>query len=125
MKKLLSIGLLLLPCSVFASDCRVVEFPDHFEAICTGEAGPVSIPKLAAAPAPPQAPALPQAPELQIPPPQADPPAAAQARDTAQAPVPITPAAGRQGRQGRPNSADMNAAIDARRKLVQDLRLKD
>lgn len=31
-------GLVLLPCLVFAvTDCRVVEYPDHFEAVCVGD----------------------------------------------------------------------------------------
>jgi hypothetical protein len=31
-------GILLLPCGAVAgTDCRVVEFPDHVEAVCSGD----------------------------------------------------------------------------------------
>jgi hypothetical protein len=37
MKKLISLVMFLLPCTALAgTDCRVVEFPDHYEAICDG-----------------------------------------------------------------------------------------
>jgi len=36
--------MLLLPCSVFAAtDCRVIEFPDHYEAVCAGDPGSVPV----------------------------------------------------------------------------------
>jgi hypothetical protein len=39
MKKIIFMGVVLLPCMAFAStDCRVVEYPDHDEAICSGDA---------------------------------------------------------------------------------------
>jgi hypothetical protein len=38
MRKLLMISLILLPGLAFAqTDCRSVELPDHFDAICTGD----------------------------------------------------------------------------------------
>jgi hypothetical protein len=37
MKRLIFTGLALVPCAVFAAtDCRVVEYPDHYEAVCVG-----------------------------------------------------------------------------------------
>jgi hypothetical protein len=39
MRKIILLGMVLLPCMAFAdSDCRVVEFADHYEAICVGSA---------------------------------------------------------------------------------------
>jgi hypothetical protein len=39
MKKLISLLMLLFPCAALAgTDCRVVEFADHYEAICSGNA---------------------------------------------------------------------------------------
>ena len=39
MRKIISLLTFLLPCTAFAgTDCRVVEFPDHYEAICVGTA---------------------------------------------------------------------------------------
>jgi hypothetical protein len=38
MKIIISLAMVLLPCTTFAStDCRVVEYPDHYEAICNGD----------------------------------------------------------------------------------------
>jgi hypothetical protein len=38
MKTLFALLTMLIPCLVFAaSDCNVVEFDDHFEAVCTGD----------------------------------------------------------------------------------------
>ncbi|KAB0670437.1 hypothetical protein F6V30_09825 [Oryzomonas sagensis] len=45
MKKIILPGIVLMPCVVFgATDCRVVEYPDHYEAVCIGttEQVPVS-----------------------------------------------------------------------------------
>ena len=34
--------MLLLPCQVFAgTNCRVIEYPDHYEAVCVGDPRPV------------------------------------------------------------------------------------
>jgi hypothetical protein len=39
MRKFISLVMLFLPCTAFAgTDCRIVEYPDHYEAICTGNA---------------------------------------------------------------------------------------
>lgn len=39
MRKIISLGMVLLPCTAFAAtDCRVVEYPDHYEAVCIGDA---------------------------------------------------------------------------------------
>jgi hypothetical protein len=37
MRKIILLMLMLLPCSAFAgSNCRLIEYPDHYEAICDG-----------------------------------------------------------------------------------------
>lgn len=44
MRKIIMVGMVVLPHMVFAAtDCRVVEYPDHFEAVCVGDekTGPV------------------------------------------------------------------------------------
>ena len=128
MKKLIVIGMLMLPGTVFAEeDCKVVEFPEHFEVTCTGDAKPVPISKQSLAPALMQAPPQSQATEQQsTAAPQTDTAPAAQDADAAKAAAPaMSAAATKPGRQGRPNSAAMNAAIEARRKLIQDMRPKD
>jgi hypothetical protein len=62
MKTIILLGIVLVPCVAFATDCRVVEFPDHYEAVCTGDAPqtPASSASLAS-PASPQAPGQEQA----------------------------------------------------------------
>jgi hypothetical protein len=40
MRTCILIWITLLPCVAFGgTDCRTVEYPDHFEAVCNGEAG--------------------------------------------------------------------------------------
>jgi hypothetical protein len=40
MRTSILIWITLLPCIAFgATDCRTVEYPDHFEAVCDGETG--------------------------------------------------------------------------------------
>jgi hypothetical protein len=127
MKTLLVIVLIMLPCIVIAAeDCQVVEFPDHFEVTCTGDAMPVQIPRQAVTQAPMQAaPNQFQNSEQQNAAPQPDATAAAKPSDTAKSPASGMPYVKSPGRQGRPSSADMNAAIEARRKLIQDSRPTD
>ncbi len=39
MKTIVLLGIMVMSTAAFAAtDCRVVEFPDHYEAVCTGEA---------------------------------------------------------------------------------------
>jgi hypothetical protein len=39
MNKLLIIPMVLLPCTATAkTDCNIVDYPDHYEAVCTGDA---------------------------------------------------------------------------------------
>jgi hypothetical protein len=39
MRKIISLMIVLLPCAAFAAtDCRFIEYPDHYEAICIGDA---------------------------------------------------------------------------------------
>jgi hypothetical protein len=39
MKTLLFVGIMLMPCVVLAAtDCSVIEYPDHFEAVCIDDA---------------------------------------------------------------------------------------
>ena len=36
--KILLVGIMVVPYSAFATtDCRVIEYPDHYEAVCTGD----------------------------------------------------------------------------------------
>ena len=38
MRKIITIGMVLLPCMAFANtDCRVINYPDHYEAVCIGD----------------------------------------------------------------------------------------
>ena len=127
MKKLLVLGLLMLPCSVLAAeDCQVEEFADHFEVTCVGDAKPIPIPKegLSRASQPLQQieSSAPVQQNATVPP--ADSAATSQPVDAAKTsvPAPSQPYAKMSGRQGRPSSADMNAAIEARRKLIQQMR---
>jgi len=125
MKRLLVAGLLLLPSTVCAAeDCQVVEFADRFEVTCSGDAKPIPIPKQSIIPAVTQQQAAPvqsTAPEQQSAPQQADKTAVSPPTDTTKASAPQSaPYAKAPGRQGRPSSADMNAAIEARRKLIQE-----
>ena len=55
MKILLVVGMMLVPCVVLAAtDCRLTEYPDHFEAVCIGEAP--QFPDSLQIPVPPQVP---------------------------------------------------------------------
>jgi hypothetical protein len=39
MRKIILLGILLTPCMAFATNnCRMVEYPDHYEAICDADA---------------------------------------------------------------------------------------
>ena len=39
MGKIISLVIVLLPCAAFAAtDCRIVEYADHYEAVCVGTA---------------------------------------------------------------------------------------
>lgn len=40
--KMIVAGLVAFPAMAIASDCHVVEYPDHYEAVCTGQESPVS-----------------------------------------------------------------------------------
>jgi hypothetical protein len=37
MIKIIVLALLWVPCTAFASDCRIIEYADHFEATCIGD----------------------------------------------------------------------------------------
>jgi hypothetical protein len=38
MRKIIVLIMVLLPCTSFAvSNCQIIEYPDHFEAMCTGK----------------------------------------------------------------------------------------
>ncbi|MBJ6725977.1 hypothetical protein [Geomesophilobacter sediminis] len=65
MKKLILIVIVLLPGLVgAASDCRVVDFQDHYEAVCDGEAASTPAPQPATVTAAP-VPELPPPPPVQ------------------------------------------------------------
>jgi len=39
MRKIILLVIVLLPCTTFAAtNCRIIEYPDHYEAICVGDA---------------------------------------------------------------------------------------
>jgi len=39
MKTFLSAAIVMMPCMAFAAvDCRIIEYEDHFEAVCVGDA---------------------------------------------------------------------------------------
>jgi hypothetical protein len=37
MKNIILLVLLSVPCVAFASNCSIVDYPDHYEAICVGD----------------------------------------------------------------------------------------
>jgi hypothetical protein len=124
LKTLLAFGMLLLPCAAGAEECQVIEFPDHFEATCIGDAKPYSIPRSeisgrTAVPAAPETPQQQEAPRQQEAVARADQSAGAPGIEPARPPVPGQGGTFRRGRQGRPSTADMNAVLEARRRLIQ------
>src|SRR5690242_17918892 len=51
MKTIAIVGIVLAPYLAFAaSDCRVVEYPDHYEAVCTGDASHMPVSPVSPAP---------------------------------------------------------------------------
>ncbi len=60
MKTIVLLGIVLMSNAAFAAtDCRVVEYPDHYEAVCTGDASqtPAQTPAYSASPASSESPA--------------------------------------------------------------------
>ena len=126
MKALLVTLLLLTPVMVFAAadECMVVEFSDHFEVVCEGDGKIV--------PEKPRSSAETRQTVSDQPPEMSD--SALRQRSTnapreASAPLAAVPplsnqppaaAAQKRNRQGRPNSDDLNTAIEARRKLIRE-----
>ncbi|HEX5773932.1 MAG TPA: hypothetical protein VFY07_06370 [Geomobilimonas sp.] len=41
--KMLVAGMVVFPAMALASDCHVVEYPDHYEAVCVGQESPVTV----------------------------------------------------------------------------------
>lgn len=41
--KIVATALVALPTAAIASDCHIVEYPDHYEAVCVGHESPVSV----------------------------------------------------------------------------------
>ncbi len=101
MKIFIMMGTVLLPSlAVGATDCRVVEYPDRYEAICNGDARPGSGAAQVAGPTPSYA--------------QPQPPVAQQ-----------NVAAGPAYRQRRLATGDLNALKTERNKLILKERRKD
>lgn len=114
MGRIVLVAMVLLPRMVFAAtDCRVVEYPDHYEAVCVGSEkyGPVqaktAVQEKAAAQA--QAPAQSQE--------------AAQAQTAAKAPSPAVQALIAY-RERLPNKSLRDAAKASRMRLIQEERQK-
>jgi hypothetical protein len=132
-KTSLILGILFIPAITFAAadECKIVEFSDHFEVVCEGDGTKVPVPPGTVFQQPVPAPAqatdsgetsarpvetalpvrkVPGSPEVSV----------------AGAPI-QTPASATTQRnmQRRPNSADLNAAIEARRKLILEQRPKE
>ncbi|NVN97827.1 MAG: hypothetical protein HXX17_00775 [Geobacteraceae bacterium] len=123
MKKIALIVLLLLPCTVNADICQLVEYPDHYEVECQGNAKPLILPAVAVQPQNAD----------QTPVAESTPDTTAQKDNTAQKEktAPAADAAKQAAppvsvptihRQGRPPTADRNAAAEARRQLILEQR---
>lgn len=41
--KMLVTGMVVFPAMAIGSDCHVVEYPDHYEAVCVGQESPVTV----------------------------------------------------------------------------------
>lgn len=41
--KMLIAGMVVFPTMAVASDCHVVEYPDHYEAVCVGQESPATV----------------------------------------------------------------------------------
>lgn len=135
MIKTLIIGVTLLPCHVFAGTestvCRAIEYPDHFEAVCTGNEKPVSTPSSTVAPYHGSVPVKATTPA------QTTTPNLTSGTQTATSPklaAEIQQPVKKQiiasvphviHRQHRPVKADMDAAIAARRALILEGRQND
>ncbi|HEX9080363.1 MAG TPA: hypothetical protein VF795_12290 [Desulfuromonadaceae bacterium] len=103
MKKIVMIGTVLLPSlACAATDCRVVEYPDHYEAICMGDgnSGPVSAPV-----------AAPSQPSVSSPP--------------VAAPQGVVPSLPQVHRQGRPPRTVTDAARTERNKMILEEQRKN
>jgi hypothetical protein len=106
-----------------------MEFPDHYELVCEGDgkAVPVQIMN----PVSPERSPLEQLPEILNPTDRSLPPEPAQVGSLSSTPFsgeathPPVSGVRQFNRQGRPSSIDMNAAIEARKKLIQELRPKE
>ncbi|ABQ27219.1 hypothetical protein [Geotalea uraniireducens] len=114
MGRIVLVAMVLLPRMVFAAtDCRVVEYPDHYEAVCVGSEkyGPVQAKTAVQEKAPPQAQTPVQAQE------------AAQAQTAAKAPSPAVQALIAY-RERLPNKSLRDAAKASRMRLIQEERQK-
>jgi hypothetical protein len=124
---LLGMVLMLVPGLSFArTDCRVVEFPDHSEAVCVGDEkavpAPVSPSVTPAQLAEPQQQAAPGQPQASLPAPTAQPQstvAAATAPQTSATPAAQGAIVRRQGRQQYMKG--MEEARAGRLQLIQEL----
>lgn len=115
-RKYIVAGMVLLPGMVIAAtDCRVIEYPDHYDAVCVGDEKPGPVRDQTAIPT--QAPAAVQAPASQVPAAQAPSTTQVNTQVTAQAEaarVPVTIG------QRRPDKALRDAARASRIRLMKE-----
>ena len=133
MRYFVSAVLVVIPClAMAASDCQVVEYPDHDEVVCVGDEKAPSATQSPAA----QQPGLPEpgdgdsaigdtSPPASSPGPE--PSADIPTRDLSVIPTTPIPSKGegaviinRQGRSTQSNQQDLQNAIDARKKMIQE-----
>jgi hypothetical protein len=123
--------MLLMPTLIRAAsnDCTVVELPDHYELICEGDGK--TLPGQNKTPVSPELSPVEQVPVIMNPSVRSLP--ADPFQDGSLSNIPLSGATSQApfsgtrqfNRQGRPSSIDMNAAIEARKKLIQELRPKE
>lgn len=126
MRKYILAGMVLLPSMVIAgTDCRVVEYADHYDLVCVGDekSGPVRPQEAVAAQAPVTAPASVASKDSVV-------TTQTSAEAPLSAPAVITPATQTDARspyvigQHRPDRSVRNAARASRARLIQEERQK-
>lgn len=133
MKLFISVLLVLMPCSaIAASDCQVVEYPDHNEVVCVGDekAEPSTqspTPQRTDLPARNDNSITTDESSTQASSPKTSAPADIPTRDQSVIPTTPIPSKGpgaviinRQGRSTQTNQQDLQNAIDARKKLIME-----
>ncbi len=117
MNKLIVLGIVLLPCLAHAaaSDCKVVEFADHYELMCVGDGKIVPAPLQQTVDSPPAVTAPLSPPQtVATPSGAAASDSSSTAAQTDASPKPVV------HRQGRPPKAVMDAARAMRYQAIQE-----